>query len=713
MDAPHSELPRANILRIGEHRIDVGALRLLDANETPRLTPKAVAVLLELAAQPGVTVSREELLLRVWGERNPSDDVLTQAIRELRRAFGDEVSTPRHIETVPRLGYRLLAKALWEIPQPATQDRSPTRPPATTPARERQRLIATAASIVAFAIIGIIVQVSNQKRRELDHYRATATLVLTADPGAELLPHVSPDGSRVAYVAVDQGTHRRRVHVRSTSGSAVLLPTTGNGDEAWPIWADDGASLAFLRHEQGTCHLLTVPALGGNERVRSDCSSSLFDGFDWSPDGTEFAVAILGRERGRTAQLARRSVDGGEPLEFVYSHNPQEHDFSPRYSPDGRWIAFRRGLVPFCDLYVVDTRGGDVRALTHVASRIRGFDWLADSQGLVFASDHEGSSGLYVVDANTGQLSNLHTSPAQYPDSARRANSVVYEIPKFRAMMAGVVLDRVDAPTADLAASTGSDSHPALSPDGTRVAFVSDRSGSLQVWLFDAAEQQSWPLTDEPRSVYLYPEWRSDGRRLLVTRRRAGSGSVIEIDVGSHVLREIDANGLDVRYATYAPGDESYLVLAHSSTSTDLVRLDAARNSRSAQLLAANVAAVQCDSSDKQVYFSRIDAPGLYVVGLEGGDARPVDDGDSIDTRFAWRVAAHSLWYLEATADDRIVLKRRRLDNGDVSLQWQPSIEIDHTYFSIARDGHRVVVSTATRNDTDIGLLRILRSVDE
>jgi DNA-binding winged helix-turn-helix (wHTH) protein len=96
-------------LQVGEHVIDVGALRVVTRPELPRLSGKSLAVLIELVRHCGVTVTRGQLLDRVWSERVITPDVLTQAIAELRRAFLDDVKSPRYIETVPRVGYRLLA----------------------------------------------------------------------------------------------------------------------------------------------------------------------------------------------------------------------------------------------------------------------------------------------------------------------------------------------------------------------------------------------------------------------------------------------------------------------------------------------------------------------------------------------------------------------------------------------------------------------------
>ena len=54
-------------------------------------------------------MTREQLVARVWPDVFVSDDVLHRAIRELRRAFGDETANPTYVETIRKRGYRLIA----------------------------------------------------------------------------------------------------------------------------------------------------------------------------------------------------------------------------------------------------------------------------------------------------------------------------------------------------------------------------------------------------------------------------------------------------------------------------------------------------------------------------------------------------------------------------------------------------------------------------
>lgn len=88
--------------------IDLAASRIKGANGWIQLKPKSMEVLEYLLNHPQSVCSREDILTGVWGRSIVTDDVLSQAIRELRKAFDDDFHSPIVIETIPRSGYRLL-----------------------------------------------------------------------------------------------------------------------------------------------------------------------------------------------------------------------------------------------------------------------------------------------------------------------------------------------------------------------------------------------------------------------------------------------------------------------------------------------------------------------------------------------------------------------------------------------------------------------------
>lgn len=95
--------------RLGDWQVTPLRGVLHRAEETRRLTPKAMDVLLCLVRHNGEVVTRDTLLEHVWEGRAVSDEPLNKCIAEIRRQLGDDPGDPDYIETIPKRGYRLIA----------------------------------------------------------------------------------------------------------------------------------------------------------------------------------------------------------------------------------------------------------------------------------------------------------------------------------------------------------------------------------------------------------------------------------------------------------------------------------------------------------------------------------------------------------------------------------------------------------------------------
>ena len=101
--------PSSGVIAFGAFRLDSAAGQLLRGAQAIPLRPKTWAVLHYLADRPGVLVSKEELLDRLWPDVAVTPDTLNKSIGELRAALGDDSRAPRVIETVHRRGFRFIA----------------------------------------------------------------------------------------------------------------------------------------------------------------------------------------------------------------------------------------------------------------------------------------------------------------------------------------------------------------------------------------------------------------------------------------------------------------------------------------------------------------------------------------------------------------------------------------------------------------------------
>ncbi len=92
----------------GECLVDPKTRRVSRGSQFVRLSPKAMGVLTALREAGGGVLTRGDLLAQVWPGVTVGEEVLTHAVAEIRRAFGDSIRQPRYLETVHKSGYRLL-----------------------------------------------------------------------------------------------------------------------------------------------------------------------------------------------------------------------------------------------------------------------------------------------------------------------------------------------------------------------------------------------------------------------------------------------------------------------------------------------------------------------------------------------------------------------------------------------------------------------------
>src|SRR4030042_4164553 len=96
--------------RFNEFILDVRERRFAAGQREIRLRPRTLDTLIYLVERQGRLVTKNALLDGLWVDAEVTENTLTQCIRELREALGDDQKDPRFIQTVPRSGYRFIAK---------------------------------------------------------------------------------------------------------------------------------------------------------------------------------------------------------------------------------------------------------------------------------------------------------------------------------------------------------------------------------------------------------------------------------------------------------------------------------------------------------------------------------------------------------------------------------------------------------------------------
>lgn len=512
--------------------------RLTTAGRSVQIEPKMMQVLLALAAQPGVVQPHAALLATVWPDNNVRPEVLARAVSELRKVFGDTPKAPAFIETIPRVGYRLIAPVSSE----------PLTAAVPLPPRRRYALLGLAALLAGVLMGGLL-------------WRAPApappvsllhTQPLTSLHGLELAPALSPEGNRVAFIWTGPENNELNVFVQGLGTATPLQLTDTPFYEYSPTWSPDGTQIAFARSNQG---LFVLPALGGTARKVADIGQNSEPHLAWSTDAeTLFLTDRVGPDA--PYRLFQLDLTTGTRTPLTTPPASYLGDTYPAVSPDGAWVAFARRSTHAAELYLLPTAGGLPRRLTHDAANLAGLAWTADSQHLLFSSTRGGSFALWQLGLADGTV-----QPLPYEGAEIRTPSVQGERLAFVQVTRTVDLWHHRPATGDtvqrLLASAREDVNPQFSADGQHLAFVSTRSGSREVWRSRADGSTPVRLTDFGGPHVRTPRWTPDGQHLVFEAHLHGQPDLFVMPAAGGPLRRLTTSDARDELPSVAPDGQS------------------------------------------------------------------------------------------------------------------------------------------------------------
>lgn len=615
-------------LRIGAFSVDATTRELTgDDGAVRRISLKALDVLLVLARQPGKVVSREHLLETIWPDTLPSDEVVTQAIGQLRRAFGDG-RPAEYIETIAKHGYRLIPEVVW-LDAAAVSD--------ATPVTQSSRRTWHMGVALTLAALGLILAATWLARSQ--HYEPSPSPLaaiapepayerLTSRPGSELWPNLSPDGAMVVYSQYSEDERTAALMVQTTAPvppRALTFPADGER-HAFPAWSPNGREIAFLRTLGGDgCRLMRIAASGGDAIDIAPCPGGQ-QRFGWNPQGNRLILSDNG-------PLVELDIASGTLHPLDYPRERDDIDIKPAFSPDGRWIAFQRN-VSRSDLWRIPAEGGEPQRLTRLETNLYGFSWTPDGQAMILSHFVNHQIRLSQLDIATGTLHDLGITNATSPHVAQRAPTLVF----VDGASAPSHLYRIGIPQPDgtpgsarerAFPSTGSDLTPSVSPDGRRIAFLSDRSGTMRLWWTELERPESLrPVEGFAPLQRQAPAWSANGDRLLVVGTTLEGERLYEVALPAARITALPPlpKGTPTHAAYAANPNELLVTLDEGGATQTLVRYDTRTTPWRVLAQIEDVGFSFVDAQRQRLVFTRRTSFGIWESPLDLSQPQLLDD---------------------------------------------------------------------------------------
>ncbi len=718
--------PINRTFRFGDFEFSVRAGELRRDGAVVRLQFQPLRVLLVLLENSGEVVTREEIRQQVWQDADIQDfdNSLRVAVAKLRQALEDDPDIPRYIETLPRRGYRWLYPVTFHDPPTVSvettfpsADEYPRYPkPVASSLKDqdepnvlRDNLLLR--SLVFTLLLWTVAFATWRYLRPRPELPDPKTVPLTTYPGLETTPSLSPDGKRVAFAWTGPNSDDPYgVYFRPIGDDRPhrLVETPAGAADGDPVWAPDGRSIYFFRRGGGHPGIYIAPIAGGPAHLVVETS---FSGgrrvrrarFDVSPTGktlvypdelpSQETIALFLLDLGT---LHRRQITNPPPN--------SEGDGDPAFSHDGKTLAFQRDTVDLGEVYVMSPGGGAARLLTStfVPEFVDGLAWTTNDNEIVIGGKQ---LRRISVDRNKPSIANVSfvPGPAEFPSV--RAHSLAYVQATTNANVWKLDLrdsTHLAGEPSLLISSTRQQAAASFSPDGSRIAFQSDRSGSWEIWTCASDGSNAVQLTHFGGALTGTPRWAPDGKQVAFDSQdnnRIAQVYVMSADGGEPRRLTNGQDGGEVP-SWSRDGKWIYYSTSHNGAA-NIWKLPVTGGP--AQPVTSNSGIYAVESLDrKYLYYSRGEHdPTIWRIPVSGGPEEQVPGAPKPFDNSHWSLVASGIYVIDGNGD----LLFYKFDTGSVTKVLHDARFLTDWSMAVSPDGREIVWAQVDENRADLMLV--------
>ncbi len=688
----------AKRLRIGsvEARLDLNRLTR-NGRQVP-LEPKVSRLLEFLASRPRQVISREEILEAVWDGVSVSADALNRTVSQLRKALDDDPARPRYIQTVRGRGYRLIAAVEPCVAGPLRRH------------SKRRRLAAMLGAAAAVLMAAVAVR-SSDYSSGLPAPGIAPARPMTSYPGEERQARFSPDGRTLAFCWNRGEGTGFDIYLKTMDSEEPLLLSSTPGVKTSPVWSPDASRIAFARRLNGRLEICLADRSDGSVRRIATLSGRRAPLLDWSPDGSLLAFSDRASPIGpQRLVLLHPKVGNRWPITDPPFGSMGDRD--PVFSPDGKHLAFARYLSKReLEIRAFSIEDRSERLLGTGFANHRGLLWKSDSVVLAAADRGKGLS-LWQLPLNGRplRLRPLHESAFDFA-AGRESGEFAFAQWSFDANIQSLDLDSDTeliewddaSPAEPLAPSTRWDSKPSFSPDGESVAFISSRSGRMQIWLVRSDGSHPKRLTSLTSETPTSLSWHPDSKRLAAALQSENGSRLVSLDVEKGRLHPLTGGILKGEAPSWSRDGEILYFASQRSGDWQVWKLSLDEGVPRQVTYRGGYAAVEDPRGDR-LLFTRKGQSGLWSMPLTGGSPVQLTRDLRSQDWANWTFAPSGILYVSSGDDGGRRLRLLDDRSGEVRDLAPADGTPYHGGLSVSPDGRRLLYVNVDRSESDLML---------
>ncbi|MFF2654595.1 amidohydrolase family protein [Streptomyces sp. NPDC058045] len=383
---------------------------------------------------------------------------------------------------------------------------------------------------------------------------------LTSDLFDIAQPDWAPDSSRLVFQSYRDGVFN--LWTVRPDGSALRQLTQGPYDHREPRWSPDGRTILYSGDETGRYAIHEYDVSSGRSSTLVDGPGEEYEPA-WSPDGNQVAFVVANT---RIDVVDRRT--GRRSTRLTVPQDQVIHQ--PEWTPDGTEVVHHLTHDGRCDLMRGDTPlVDDEETFPFRVSWMGRERFLYTANGEIHVRTLGGGSGTKTI----GFSAAVTTRTPEYkkkridfestrPQQVRGIGSPVLspdgEQVAFRALN-DIYVMRIGHAPKPLTRDHWWKCDPAWSPDGTRLAYSTDRGGALDIWIRDLASGKDRQLTNLGVRAAVSPAWSPSGAEIAFLDQ---DGAVWTVDVASGDVRQVFTATFEPGRPTWSPDGETIALAA-------------------------------------------------------------------------------------------------------------------------------------------------------